>query len=102
MTQRCQVTAGPHTSLLRYQRQYTGVEHANERLSQFRSHPAGRPEQDVCPEQHDGPHDGYGKRVSQSGSVAANEIGLKLIELVRGNSNIGQLAEPGVDPVDGL
>jgi hypothetical protein len=34
--------------------------------------------------------------------VAANQIRLKLIELVRGNSNIRQLAEPGVDPVDGL
>jgi hypothetical protein len=34
--------------------------------------------------------------------VAANEIGLKLIELMGGNSNVRELAEPGVDSVDGL
>jgi hypothetical protein len=34
--------------------------------------------------------------------VAANEIGLKLIELVRWNLDVRQLAEPCVDPVDRL
>jgi hypothetical protein len=34
--------------------------------------------------------------------VAAYEIGLKLIELMGGNSNVRELAEPGVDSVDRL
>jgi hypothetical protein len=34
--------------------------------------------------------------------MTAKEIGLELIELVGRNSNVGELSEPGIDPVDRL
>src|SRR4026209_840469 len=34
--------------------------------------------------------------------MAANQIGLKLVELVGGNSDVGELSEAGIDPVDRL
>ena len=60
------------------------------------------PQQHVGAKQHERAHDGGGQRSAHAGRVAADQIGLKLVELVGGDADVGELAEAGVDPVDRL
>src|SRR5690606_39862828 len=53
-------------------------------------------------EDHQGA-DGVGrKRGPDTGGMTADQIDLELVEPVGGHAHIGQLPEPGVDPVDRL
>ncbi len=103
VTERCQVSAGPHASLLGNQRNDPGIEQGYQRVHQLRTHAAGRPQQHVRAEQHHAPAPpvGAAERPTPDG-MTANEIGLELIELVGGNPDVRQLPESGVDPVDRL
>ena len=102
VTQRCQVSAGPNTSLLGNQGNDSGIEQGYQRVHQLRTHAAGRPQQHVRAKQHHTPHHRWVQRSPDAGRVTANEIGLELIELVGGDPDVCQLSESGIDPVDRL
>ena len=99
VTQRRKVAARADAALLRHQRQESRVQDGNQRVHEIRTHAAGRPEQHVGAEQHQSAHDVGRKRIAHAGGVAADQVGLELVEIVRRDANVGELAESGVDPV---
>jgi hypothetical protein len=100
MGQGSEITAGPHRSLLRNDRQDAGVEMPQERLDHHRPDARMAQRQNVRAQQHDGPHDVVGKRVPRSYTVAADEIELESLEPVARNPDILQVSEARVDAVD--
>jgi hypothetical protein len=102
MAQRCQVAARAHAALLGHHRDYPGVEHRQERVHQLRADAAGRSQKHVGPKQHEGPDDRAWQRSAYPGRMTADQVDLKLVELVGGDADVGELSEAGVDAVDRL
>jgi hypothetical protein len=44
----------------------------------------------------------FSERSADAATMTANEVDLKLADLVGGDADLGKLAEAGVDAVDGL
>ncbi len=102
MAQRGEVTARSYASLLRHQGQHSSIQHCNQCFYQRRLHSARRPEEDIGAEEHDRADHGRWERSAHARRMAADEIGLELVELVGGDSHVGEFPEAGIDPVDRL
>ena len=102
VTQRSQVAARPNAPLFRDPGHDARVEQADQGLHQTRPHATGRTQQHVGPKQHCGTYHVRGQYRTDSRRVAANQVHLKLLELVGRHPHIRKFAEAGVDAVDRL
>ena len=102
VTERGEVAAGADASLLRHPRHEPGVDQRDHGADEPGPDAAGRPEQHVRPQDHQRAHDVRRERRPETGGMAADQVHLEAVELVGRDAHAGQLAEPGVDPVDRL
>jgi hypothetical protein len=102
MAQWGEVTARAYAPLLWHQGHHTRIEHPNKGFYQLRPHAARGPEEDIGAEEHDGANHVMRERRAHASGMTTDEIGLELIELVGGNSHVGEFPEAGIDPVDRL
>jgi len=102
MAQGREIAAGAHAPLLGHDWNDPGVEERDERLDQLRPHAARGAQENIGPEQHDGPNDRCGERRAHAGGVTPDEIRLELGQPIGGDPDVGQLSEAGVDAINRL
>jgi len=99
---RRQVAAGADRALLAHDGRDALVEELDQCLRDDR--PQARVAMAVAadPAEDGGPHDLLGHGLAVAGGVAVDEVALILLDLLLGQDDVGQLADPGVDPVHDL
>ena len=102
MSERGEITAGADGALLRNDGMNAVVEHGDQQLEQRGAHAAEALGEHVGAQQQHGADFRLGERIADSAGMAADQIGLELCELIGGDANVGQLAEAGVDAIDGF
>ena len=100
MSQRRQIPARAHRTLLRNHRMHPGIEQRHQQLHQRRTAAAEAFGQYIGAQQQHGPRLGLGERLAHSAGVAAHQIALQLRQTLRRNAHIRQLAKAGIDPID--
>ena len=96
-----QVAARADRSAGRHTRMHARVGQREERVERLGADARVSLRQHVGAKRDERAHDGRRQRLADAGGVAAQQIQLQGGELMRGNRDLGQRAESGVDAVDG-
>ena len=101
MSQRRKIAARAHRTLFRHDGMNACVEQGDQHLDGFFAHSAEALGEDVCAQQEHGPDFGLGKGLAQAAGMASHQIHLQVAKAVSRNANVRELAEAGIDAVDG-
>src|SRR5436305_2898158 len=102
MGERREVAACAYGTLFRDYRMDTPVEHFTEQLDHFATDSTESRSQHICPQQHHCAHFRLGKRLANSAGVTANQVQLKLAQIIRRYPHIRELPETGIDAINHL
>ena len=102
MGERRQIARRPGRALRRNDGQHARLRHFLDRLDDLPADARGAARQAADLERHDEPHHGSGERRPHARGVRQDEIALQDHQVVPLDALPDQLAEPGVDAVDGL
>src|SRR5207249_3105451 len=100
MCKRCQIAACAYRAFFRNYWTDAPVEHFAKQLDDFETDSTEAEDQDIRPQHRHRSHLGLGQRISNSASVAADEVQLQLAQFAMRDANVGELAEPGVDSIN--
>ena len=101
MRQWGKITTRTHGTLFRHDRMNFSIEEARQHLDDFSANSAEALGEDVCAQQEHGPDFGLRQRSAQSASMAPQQIHLQFRKMVARDANVRELAEAGVDAIDG-
>ena len=101
MRQRRKIAARAHRTLFRHDGMNACVEQGDQHLDGLFAHSAEALGENVCAQQEHGADFGLGKRLAQAAGMASHQIHLQVAEAVSRNANVRELAEAGIDAVDG-
>src|SRR5437879_3833857 len=99
MRQRREITASSDRSLFRNHRMNSAIEHLAKQLDYFETNAAPAKSEHIRAQKHHRAHFGLRKERTNAAGVTANEVELKLSQLVMWNADVGELAKSGVHPV---
>ncbi len=98
--ERSQISARSERTLRRNHRKYVMLEHRLQPLDQNRSNSGESLGEEVQLEEENGADFVVGERRAHAGGVAAHDIDLQILEVRRGDDDVREMPDPGVDPVD--
>ena len=99
--ERGQIAGSAHRALRRDHGMNAAIQHERQRLGDDGAHAAVAERQRVGAQGHDDARLGLGERRAQPAGVAAHQVELQAGEFVIGYAHFAELAEAGVDAVDG-
>ena len=82
-------------------RMNSSIEQADQHLDDFSANSTEALGEDICAQQQHGPDFGFRQRPAQSAGMASHQIHLQFRKTVARNADVRELAETGVDAVDG-
>ena len=101
MRQWSKIATRPHGTLFRHDRMNSSIEEAHQHLDDFSANSAEALGEDICAQQEHGPDFGIRQRSAQSASMAPQQIHLQFRKMVARDADVRELAEAGIDAVDG-
>ena len=98
----CEIAARANRSARWHNGMHAAIQQVDEALQRPQGDAGEALRQHIRPQGHRRAHDWNRKRVADAGGVTAKQVDLQLGERVARNANLGEVAEPRIDAVDGL
>ena len=97
-----QIAAGPYRSARWHKRMHAAIQHLDQPLQRLHANPGEAFRQHVGAQRHRRTHNRHRQRIANACRMASQQIDLQRVELIDGDVDVGEIAEPGVDAVGRL